>query len=107
MFRCTTLRDLLRVLVQIRDGVYKLADSIVTRDEFDAALADGVTKIKTSLDDLTAAVAAGKVVTPEDFAAELSTLQGIVASAVSVDPGGQVAVTIPPTETAATTEPTS
>lgn len=89
--RCRTIELLENILEELRH----LSTSIVTRDQFDAALTGAVTTIKTALDDLLAAVAAGKVVSVEDFTNELTTLQGIVAGAVTADPGPQTVTPAP------------
>lgn len=80
--------------------VEKLSTTIVTRDQFDAALTSAVTTISTAIADLEAKIAAGTVTTPEDFSAELATLQGLVATAASGDPGPQAPAPTPtPTPT--------
>lgn len=76
----------LRELRQLREDIQIMSTSIVTRDQFDQALKDGVTTIVTKLDDLAAKVAAGQVTTPEDFSAELATLKTAVDEALTVDP---------------------
>jgi hypothetical protein len=58
----------------------------VTREQFDAALKDGIATIINKIDDLAAKVAAGQVTTPEDFQAELDILKGGVDEALSKDP---------------------
>ncbi len=72
-----------------------MGTSIVTRDQFDAALSAAVTTIETSIADLQAKIAAGTVTTPEDFSAELATLQGALTEAVSSDPGPQTPTPTP------------
>lgn len=86
--------EILGVLVNIEKEIKTLADSIVTREQFDAALTAAVTTIGTALADLVAAVAAGKVTTQEDFSSELSKLQVIVSGAVAADPGTPVTVQV-------------
>jgi hypothetical protein len=83
-----------RLLEKIQKEVIYLSTAIVTRDQFDAALSGAVTTITTAINDLAAKVAAGGVTTPEDFTSELTTLQGIVATAVSADPGPQTAAPV-------------
>jgi hypothetical protein len=67
-----------------------MSTTAVTREQFDAALDSAVTTITTALSDLAAKVAAGTVVTPEDFSAELAKVQGLVSTATAADP-------VPPT----------
>jgi len=64
-----------------------MSTAAVTRAQFDTALAAAVTTIQTAISDLQAKIAAGTVTTPEDFSAELSTLQGLVGTAATADPG--------------------
>jgi hypothetical protein len=94
MLKCftrTTNRKLLHIILQ---EIHKLSTSIVTRDQFDAALTAAVTTISTAIADLEAKIAAGGVTTPEDFSAELATLQGVVATAVAGDPGPQASAPV-------------
>lgn len=75
-----------RTLTAITERLNQMADTIVTRDQFDAALARGIAIIVKGFSDLQAEIAAGKVVTPEDFSAELTTLQGGLTAALAADP---------------------
>ena len=78
-----------KLLLELIEKVNHLATSIVTREQFDAALSAAVTTISTAISDLQAKIAAGGVTTPEDFSAELASLSGIVSTAVAADPGPQ------------------
>jgi hypothetical protein len=81
------------ILKEILLEVKNLSATIVTRAAFDAALTAAVTTIQTAISDLQAKIAAGGVTTPEDFTAELTTLQGLVSTATAADPGPQAAST--------------
>lgn len=100
----------LRELHHLREEVHNMSTSIVTRDQFDAALSSlleaeaardaAVTK---ALNDLIAKVGSGTV-TPEDFSAELAqvaTLQtnaaALTQTATAEDPG-PTDVTAPPVD---------
>jgi hypothetical protein len=104
MFHRTSTRTLvleLGCMIQnLIHEVEKLSTTIVTRDQFDAALSSAVTTISTAIADLEAKIAAGGVTTPEDFSAELATLQGVVATAVAGDPGPQAPAPAPSTPAA-------
>lgn len=91
------IRRLTDVVLELKREIHTMSTSIVTRDQFDAALTAAVTTITTSINDLLAKIAAGTVTTPEDFTAELNTLQGLAATALSADPGTET----PPVETPA------
>lgn len=67
-----------------------------TRADLDAAIDAQTTAITKALDDLKAAVAAGQVVTPEDFTAEITKIQALTGVAVADDPGATPAT---PTDT--------
>lgn len=89
-------RPTLRALVEkILFEVTHLSTAIVTRDQFDAALTGAVTTITTAISDLQAKIASGGVTTPEDFTAELTALQGLVATAVAADPGAPATTPAP------------
>ena len=60
-----------------------------SRAQLDAAIDTLVTTINTALADLLAAVAAGKVTTPEDFTAELTKIQSLTSAGTAADPGPQ------------------
>lgn len=80
-----------------------MSTTAVTRDQLDAGLAslqatvtNGVETIQTAISDLQAKIAAGGVTTPEDFSAELGTINSIasafgaeVSTAQTADPGPQ------------------
>lgn len=68
-----------------------MSTTIVTRDQFDAALktfaadqAAANAAVTQALNDLAAKVAGGTVTTPEDFSAELATITTLQASAAAV-----------------------
>ena len=76
----------LRELRQLREETQNMSASIVTRDQFDQALKDGLTTIVSKIDDLATKVAAGQVTTPEDFSAELALVKSAVGEALAKDP---------------------
>lgn len=100
----------LRQLHTLRREVFQMATTVVTRDQFDAALQNllaaeaardaAVTK---ALSDLVAKVNSGTVTTPEDFTAELATITQLQANAAALtqtataDDPGSTNVTAPPT----------
>lgn len=86
LFILETQQGLASNMSQLRKEIHEMSTSIVTRDQFDQALKDGITTIVTKIDDLAAKVAAGTVATPEDFSAELATLQTGISEALTKDP---------------------
>jgi hypothetical protein len=102
-----------RKLHQLREELHTMSTSIVTRDQFDAALisllaaeAARDAAVTKALTDLIAKVAAGTVTTPADFTAELAqvaTLQtnaaALTQTATADDPGP---TTVPATPAAPT-----
>jgi hypothetical protein len=103
--------SLLRCLAHIEEQqksilkeLQAMASTIVTRDQFDAALTQAVTTITTAITDLQAKIAEGTVTTPEDFSAELAEIQKLSASALSADPNAPPApITTTPADPGAST----
>jgi hypothetical protein len=87
-------------LNRIEERLNNMADTIVTRDQFDAALAKGIATIEKGFSDLLAKIAAGQVTTPEDFTAELNTLQEGLTAALTADPDADGSLENPPADTA-------
>ena len=96
-------------LTRIESEIHKMADTIVSRKDLDAAIANLLAAeaardqaVTTALNDLGAKIAAGEVTTPEDFSAELAqitTLQSnaaaLTATATADDPGPTTVPTTP------------
>lgn len=107
-------------LHQLREELHEMSSSIVTRAQFDAALANLLTAeaardaaVTQALTDLLAKIAAGTVVTPEDFTAELATITTLQANAAALtqtatadDPGPTTVPTAPATPVSTTTSTT-
>jgi hypothetical protein len=70
---------------------------MATRADLDAAIAQLGTTVSTALTDLQAKIAAGQVQTPEDFSAEIASLQSVLGTVTAADPGAPVATTDTPT----------
>jgi len=99
---------------QMREELYKMSTTAVTREQFDAALtallaaeATRDAAVTQALKDLAEKIAAGTVVTPADFTAELAqitTLQAnaaaITQTATAADPGPTSVPTTPAPPTA-------
>jgi hypothetical protein len=95
------LSHLERTINRILEELCAMSTTAVTRDQLDAGIAalqttfsNGVQTLQTAISDLQAKIAAGTVTTPEDFTAELNTLNGIASSfsaevtaAQAADPG--------------------
>lgn len=98
---------------QLREELHKMSTAAVTREQFDAALttlleaeAKRDATVTTALKDLADKIAAGTVVTPADFAAELAQVQtlqtnaaALTQTATAADPGPTV---VPPTPVSTT-----
>jgi hypothetical protein len=98
---------ILEVLTHLERKIDHMSSTIVTRDQFDAALSSlvttqqaALTEIATAITDLVAKVGTGGVTTPEDFTAELNEIQGLTtaasaaaASAQASDPGAPAPAT--------------
>jgi len=111
------LNRALRELHQLREELHTMSTSIVTRAQFDAALtallqaeAARDAAVTQALKDLAAKIAAGTVVTPEDFSAELAqvaTLQtnaaALTQTATADDPGVTTVSTTPAAPAPSTT----
>ena len=87
------LEEILERLNRIEEKI--MSTSPVTRAELDSALTSAVTTITNAIADLQAKIAAGTVTTPEDFSAELATIQGLVGTATAADPGPETPQTPP------------
>ena len=101
---------------QLREEVFTMSSSIVTRAQFDAALANlqaaeaaRDAAVTQSLTDLIAKVNAGTVTTPDDFTAELATITTLQTNAAALtqtatadDPGPTTVSTAPATPAATT-----
>lgn len=62
---------------------------MATRADLDTAIDNLTTVFTNAIADLKAAVLAGTVTTPEDFAAELDKITAMTAAATAADPGPQ------------------
>lgn len=104
------LRRLNEVVTQIKQEIHTMSTTAVTRDQFDAALKqllqaeaarDAV--VIQALNDLIAKVGSGQI-TPEDFVAELGSVQTLLTNAATItqtatadDPGPTTVPTTPAT----------
>jgi len=94
---------------QLREELYIMSTTAVTRSQFDAALAALLqaeatrdAAVTQALNDLLAKIAAGTITTPEDFTAELTTVTTLQTNAAALtqaatadDPGPTTVPTTP------------